>query len=245
MRLQFIGSGDAFGSGGKFNTCFHLTGVNANFLVDCGASSLIALKKFGVDINQIQTIFFTHFHADHFGGIPFFMLESQFFSKRNQPLTLVGPKGIEQWYERVMEIGFPGSSKNPPKFDLIFKEVEPNMHYQINDVDVMPYQAHHGNPGGPFLSLRLGCEDRTFAYTGDTEWTEELVKTAKNVDLFVAEAYFYEKNIKFHLDLKTLEANLHKINSKQLVLTHMSSEMLERIGSFSYQCAEDGMKIDF
>jgi ribonuclease BN (tRNA processing enzyme) len=245
MRLQFIGSGDAFGSGGRFNTCFHLRGVNANFLVDCGASSLIALKKFDVDINQIQTIFFTHFHADHFGGIPFFMLESQFFSKRTQPLTLVGPKGIAQWYERVMEISFPGSSKTQAKFDLIFKEVEPDQSYQINDVDVMPFQAHHGNPGGPFLSLRLGCDSKLFTYSGDTEWTEELVKAAKDVDLFVAEAYFYEKKIKFHLDLKTLVENLQKLNVRQLVLTHMSKDMLERIGGLSYLTADDGMVLDF
>lgn len=245
MRLQFIGSGDAFGSGGRFNTCFHLTGDRLNFLVDCGASSLIALKKSDVDINQIQTILFTHFHADHFGGIPFFMLESQFFSKRTQPLTLAGPKGVEHWYERVMETGFPGSSKTQPKFDLIFQEIEPNQQYQINGIDVAPFQAHHGNPGGPFLSLRLGCEGKSFAYTGDTEWTEQLLRVAKDVDLFVAEAYFYEKNIKFHLDLKTLETNLGKINPKQLVLTHMSQDMLERIGGLPYQTADDGMVLDF
>jgi ribonuclease BN (tRNA processing enzyme) len=68
MKLQFIGSGDAFGSGGRFNTCFHVTGSHINFLIDCGASSLIALKKNLINLNDIQTIFITHFHADQFGG---------------------------------------------------------------------------------------------------------------------------------------------------------------------------------
>jgi ribonuclease BN (tRNA processing enzyme) len=81
LRLQFIGCGDAFGSDGRFNTCFHVTGGRSNFLIDCGASSLIALKKYEIDLNAIQTIFITHFHADHFGGLPFFMLNAQFFSK--------------------------------------------------------------------------------------------------------------------------------------------------------------------
>ena len=64
MQLQCIGSGDAFGSGGKLNTCFHVTGEKANFLIDCGASSLIGLKANNINLNAINTILFTHFHAD-------------------------------------------------------------------------------------------------------------------------------------------------------------------------------------
>ena len=82
MRLQFIGSGDAFGSGGRFNTCFHLTGARTNALIDCGASSLIALKRADIERNAINTILITHFHADHFGGIPFFVLDAQLVAKR-------------------------------------------------------------------------------------------------------------------------------------------------------------------
>ena len=90
MKLQFVGCGDAFGSGGRFNTCFHLTGARTNLLIDCGASSMITLKRLGIAANDIGTILITHFHADHFGGIPFFMLDAQFFSKRTQPLTIAG-----------------------------------------------------------------------------------------------------------------------------------------------------------
>jgi len=76
MQVQFIGTGDAFGSGGRFNTCFHVIGDQADFLIDCGSSSVIALKVNNVGLNSIQTIFVTHFHADHFGGIPFFILDA-------------------------------------------------------------------------------------------------------------------------------------------------------------------------
>ena len=124
MKLQFIGSGDAFGSGGKFNTCFHVTGETINFLLDCGASSLIGLKKHNVDLNSIQTIFFSHFHADHFGGIPFFILDAQFFSNRKEPLTIVGPKGLNECYKRVLETSFPGSSKTKTRFDLEVVELD-------------------------------------------------------------------------------------------------------------------------
>ena len=69
MRLQFIGCGDALGSGGRFNTCFHVTGGDANFLIDCGASSLSALKRFGVARETIDLVLITHFHGDHIGGL--------------------------------------------------------------------------------------------------------------------------------------------------------------------------------
>ena len=44
MRLTIVGSGDAFGSGGRFNTCFHLAAVGKNFLIDCGASTHVAFS---------------------------------------------------------------------------------------------------------------------------------------------------------------------------------------------------------
>ena len=84
MRIQFLGCGDAFGSGGRFNTCFHVVGDRVNFLIDCGATSLVAMKKFSVDRNAVDTILLTHFHADHVGGIPFFVLEAQLVTKRDQ-----------------------------------------------------------------------------------------------------------------------------------------------------------------
>ena len=87
MRLQFIGSGDAFGSGGRFNTCFHVEGAGANFLIDCGATSLVALKRLPIERNAIDFILLTHFHLDHFGGVPFFMLDAQLVAKRTRPLT--------------------------------------------------------------------------------------------------------------------------------------------------------------
>ena len=93
MQLQFVGCGDAFGSGGQFNTCFHLVGRNVNALIDCGATSLVAMNKLAINRNDIDTILITHFHADHIGGLPFFILEANYVLKRQRGLTIAGPPG--------------------------------------------------------------------------------------------------------------------------------------------------------
>ena len=240
MQLQFVGCGDAFGSGGRFNTCFHVIGARANFLIDCGASSLIAMKRLGIAPNRIQAILFTHFHADHFGGLPFFILDAQFFSKRTEPLVIAGPHGLEDWFERVMETAFPGSSKTRQRFDLTLRELRNAEPAEIGALCVTPYLVDHGNPGGPFFALRVAVEDRIIAYTGDTQWTDAIIEAGENADLLIAEAYFRDKPVPLHLDLATLERHLPAIGAKRLILTHMSDDMLAQRGDVVHETAEDG-----
>lgn len=240
LSLQFVGCGDAFGSGGRFNTCFHLVGERTNLLIDCGASSLVAMKRLDIDRNAISTIVITHFHADHFGGIPFFILDAQFFSKRREPLTIIGPVGLQGWYERVMETAFPGSSQATQKFELRLLEITAGGMLDVGDMKIHAYQAIHGPPNGPYLAVRIEAEGRSVAYTGDTEWTPALIPAARDADLFIAEAYFREKAIATHLSLNAIEANLDKLRPKRLMLTHMSDDMLHHPDNRNYETAEDG-----
>lgn len=240
MRLQFLGCGDAFGSGGRFNTCFHVTGARTNLLIDCGASSLIAMKKFAIDRNAIDTILVTHFHADHFGGLPFLMLDAQFYSKRARPLTIAGPPGLPDWFARARETSFPGSSAVKPRFELILRELKQRERVEIGGIAVTPYPVSHGNEGGPFFAYRVEAEGKTICYSGDTEWAETLIEAAGGADLFVCECYFFDKPVKLHLDLKTLQQHLPRIAAKRVILTHMSDDMLSRLRDVTYETAEDG-----
>jgi ribonuclease BN (tRNA processing enzyme) len=247
MKVRFLGSGDAFGSGGRLNTCFHVTpgpesGAGA-FLIDCGATALPALKAAGIDRNAIDTILITHFHADHFGGVPFFILDAQFFAKRTAPLTIAGPEGLRDWYVRALETAFPGSSSTRQKFGLSLVELEAGRRQAVGDLTVTPQRVIHGPPGGPFFAYRIEVGGRVLAYTGDTEWTEALVEVGRDVDLLIAEAYFRDKAVPFHLDLASLERNLDRIRPKRLVLTHMSDDMLRQADAVPYETARDGLEI--
>ena len=243
MQLRFVGCGDAFGSGGRCNTCFHVTGDAVNLLIDCGATSLPALKGLGIARENIDLILITHFHGDHFAGLPFFLLDAQ-FSRRVRPLVIAGPQGIEMRLRQVMEALFENSSTTRQKFDLSVVALTPEETRTFGAVKVTPFPVVHGDSGGPFLAYRIEAGGRVIAYTADTEWTEALVPLACGADLFIAEAYTYDKSIRNHLSLTTLEAHLAEIAPKRLILTHMSDDMLARIDELGREAARDGMIVE-
>lgn len=243
MELCVLGCGDAFGSGGRFNTCFHVKASATRFLIDCGASALIAMRRFGIDPNGIETIFLTHLHGDHFGGLPFLILDAQLVSRRIPPLTIAGPPGLRERLPALMEAMFPGSSTVERKFALHCIEVEPDETTEINDVTVTAFPVRHPS-GGPSYALRLVIEDKVICYTGDTEWVDALVPAARGADLLIAEAYTAERAVRYHLDFATLSRHLPQIEAKSVLLTHMSPDML---GHPSEGCepAKDGSLILF
>ena len=243
MQLQFVGCGDAFGSGGRQNTCFHVTGAAVNFLIDCGATSLPALKRFGIARDDIDLILITHFHGDHFAGLPFLLLDAQ-FTRRTRPLVIAGPQGIEMKLANLREALFEHSSKTKQRFDLSVVALEAKQSRTLGNVKVTPYPVVHGESGGPFLAYRIEAEGRVITYSADTEWTDTLIPAARDADLFIAEAYYYDKVVKNHLSLKTLEVHLPAINARRLVLTHMSDDMLGRLGELPYTAAHDGMVVE-
>src|SRR3954454_21841320 len=124
MAIRFLGCGDAFGSGGRFQTCIHVHARGREFLIDCGASSLIAMKRFGVDPNTIETILISHLHGDHFGGLPFLLLDAQYVSGRKTPLTIAGPPTLSSRLDALREAMFPGSAAADLPFRLEIVEME-------------------------------------------------------------------------------------------------------------------------
>jgi ribonuclease BN (tRNA processing enzyme) len=124
MNITILGSGDAFGSGGRFNTCLHVEAGQQRMLLDCGSSSMVALNKAGIARNGISTLLFTHFHGDHFGGLPAFLLDAQFVSRRKEPLTIAGPVGIEHRALHALDADFPGAATNRWRFPIDFVEID-------------------------------------------------------------------------------------------------------------------------
>ncbi len=244
MHLQFVGCGDAFGSGGRFNTCFHLVGKQINALIDCGATSLVAMNKLAINRNDVDSIFISHFHADHFGGVPFFILEANYVLKRERALTIAGPPGLKARYAELMEVSFPGTKTLELRFPLTLKELEIGRRSEVGHVRVVPFHVMHDDRGGPCLGFRFEAEGKVIAFSGDTEWTDTLIDIGHDADLFICEAFTRDKPITTHMALTALERHLGQIRPKRLVLTHMSNDMLARRAELPFDTAEDGMIVE-
>jgi ribonuclease BN (tRNA processing enzyme) len=241
VRVRFLGSGDAFGSGGRLQTCILIESGGFRGLVDCGASSLIALKRAAVDPNEIDAILITHLHGDHFGGIPFFVLDGQ-FSRRSKPLVVVGPPGLAERVTRAMEVLFPGSSQARRKFEIELRELADPAPATVGPLRVTPYEVVHAC-GAPPYALRIDLDGRTVVYSGDTEWTDHLISAAAGADLFICEAYFYDKPVKFHLDYTTLARHRASLGCRRLIVTHMGPDMLARVAELPVEAAYDGLEV--
>jgi len=241
VSVQFLGSGDAFGSGGRLHTCILLAG-QTQCLVDCGATALIAMQQYGIDSNRISTIFLTHLHGDHASGIPFFILDAQLNRQRTQPLTIVGPPGTTAWYPQVMEVMFPGSSAVTRKFTITIIEFIPDRPQTINGIEFVPFPVMHGNI--PAFALRLSLDGKIITYSGDTQWTDTLLAAANGANLFIVEAYFYEKAVKNHLNYSTLKLYWDKFQAKRIILTHLHNDLLGRLEQLDAETARDGMLLE-
>jgi ribonuclease BN (tRNA processing enzyme) len=242
VTVTFAGSGDAFGSGGRLQACIHLRApADSPVLLDCGATSLTALKRLGLDPGEVSAVFVSHLHGDHFGGLPFLVLDGQ-FSRRTAPLSVVGPPGIARRLADTMECLFPGSSTTPRRFDVQVTELAPGSATTIGGVTAHAWQGDHPS-GAPPLLLRLELTGKTVAYTGDTAWTEAIIEAARDADLLIAEAYYRDKSIPYHLRLADLEAHRGQLTARRVILTHMSADVLASGPDKNYEHAHDGLTI--
>lgn len=243
MRIRFAGTGDAFGSGGRWQTCIHLTTGRQVLLVDCGATSLVALKAQGLDPNAVGAVAVTHLHGDHFGGLPFLILDGQ-FSRRSAPLLVAGPPGTGARLTEAMEALFPGSSRAHRGFPVAVTELAPGgAAVELGAARVRGWEVEHAC-GAPPLTLRVDLGGVSFGYSGDTQWTPALAEAARGADLFAVEAYTFDRPVRYHLDYRTLRAHLGELHAHRLVLTHMSADMLARLADADLPAAYDGMVID-
>ena len=243
VRVTFVGSGDAFGSGGRFQTCILVDAPGIRFVIDFGASSLVALNKLGIDHNTIDAIVFSHIHGDHCGGIPFLLMDAMLAAKRTRPLTIAGPPDTKARIDGVAEALLPGMHVMKPTFPLDYVEMELARRHVLGAIAVTPFAAVHTEATNP-TSLRVEVDGKVVSYTGDSAWNENIPKVSTGADLLICECYFYEKRVRFHMNYPDIKSHWNELGAKRTVLTHLSREMIRYKDSIPEECAYDGMVID-
>jgi ribonuclease BN (tRNA processing enzyme) len=241
-RLTFVGSGDAFAGGGRFNTCLHLQADGTEpLLLDCGASSLIALKRLNIDPASIGHVALTHLHGDHFGGLPWLILDGQ-FAGRTKALKILGPPNTPNRFDQLFDVLYPGSREAERAFETTVAEYAANVPEEFGPARITAYPVVHTPQTMPH-GLRVEYAGKVIAYSGDTEWTDTLIELAAGADLFVCECNFFDKKAPGHLDYMTLLEHRLQLECKKLVLTHMNDDVLARADELEFEAAADGSVI--
>jgi len=247
VKLTVIGCGDAFGSGGRLQSAYILDHAAGRVLIDCGATTTMGLSSAGIDPNGIPDIVVTHLHGDHFAGVIWFLMHAVIVARRDRPLAIHGPRGVEARITAAGELLYPGMFDMARNFALSFHEMTPSRPSRINGLDVSVFEVQHPS-GAPSHALRCADGNRIFAFSGDTSWTEALVDAGRNADLFLTECYELERVTTMHINWLSLRPQLDRIGAKRVVLTHMSTDMLRRRGEINdarIAFAEDGAIYDF
>ncbi len=250
MRLTILGCGDAFSGGGRLPSCYLVEMGGTTFLMDCGPAVLAALKRAGRSTNDFQFIVISHLHGDHFGGLPFLLIDAIYPAQRAAPLTLIGPPGLEARFRLACEVFYPRVLDAPHPFPISFIELDDDGAHEIEGlpgIAITPYEVNHFS-GSPSYALRFETKDKVFAFSGDAGWSENVVEVGRNADLYLLECYQFDLELPMHLDYVTIARHFDAIGARQLVLTHMSEAMLasgSKIDHSRCKLANDGMVIDF
>lgn len=247
MKLTIVGSGDAFGSGGRLQTSFHVAVGEWNCLIDCGATTLMGMSRLGLDPNDVSAIFISHLHGDHFSGLVWWLLHARHVAKRQTPLTIVGPRTIAERYRAATEALFPGSSDKSLAFDLNFREFDENAPCEIGPAVVSVFSVSHPS-GAPSYAVRLAAADKVVSYSGDTEWVDALLDVARGADVYITECYSFDKAVPHHMNWQQISSHLDEFAARRVVLTHMGDDMLARVGAGldvgQVVLAKDGLTLD-
>ncbi|MFZ0657302.1 MAG: MBL fold metallo-hydrolase [Candidatus Binataceae bacterium] len=241
--ITMLGTGDAFASGGRAQAGFIIDADGTRVLMEAGPEILGAMKRHAIRPNHLDLIVISHLHGDHFGGLPFLILEYMWESRLDGPLTIVGPRNLESRCWRLLKTLFPGFSLERIKHKLHFVVIEPGATLQIGKVKLSAIRSPHTKPDIS-LSLKVEVGGKTIVFSGDTGWNDALVKFAAGADLFVCECtYFESKHLKFHLNYPELAEQREKFKVGRMLLTHIGREVLNHRRQIKIEMAADGMKL--
>jgi len=243
MKLHILGCGDAFGSGGRNQSGYLVEAGDRMFLLDCGPTSLLAMKRAGIDPRRLDAIILSHLHGDHFGGIPFFFIEFLYQQPKDKPLTIAGPPGTEAKVRQLFQLMYGNANNDKEIPPTCFKTLYPDQPALIDGIEVHPFRVPH-QTDEISLGLKVVYDGTQLLFSGDSAWTESFIDQARGVDLFLCECSFYDEQPGMHINYQVLRANLSRLECKQLVLTHLGEQMLARQSELKVMLAMDGLVVE-
>jgi len=241
VRVTFIGSGNAFADGGRSHACIHVSAPGVSLLLDCGGSSLPAIKR-EIDPEAIDAIAISHLHGDHFGGITYLVIE-QHFAGRKAPLTIGGPRELSDRLRAAESSLYPDFFRKTKVGFPIREIVLGAEETELGGALVSALPVKHVKESDPH-GLRVRVGDKLVAYSGDATWSDDLARVAKGADLFICDASFFDSDDPSHISYRTLMSHRDELECQKIMLTHLGAETLARIGELEIEHAVDGTTVE-
>jgi ribonuclease Z len=183
LDLTFLGTGNAFAPTRYWSSFI----ANGKYLFDAPPTLLPHLRKLGIDPRDIEVIFISHFHGDHYFGLPFALLEFAEKEPRTKDLIIVGPPGIKGRVEASTNLAFANVFRKRDRgYPLTFVEARNEREARAGGCSYIPYRVQHV-PDLESFGFRVTLDGYTIAYTGDAVYSEALVRLADGADVLVSE----------------------------------------------------------
>jgi ribonuclease BN (tRNA processing enzyme) len=243
MRVTVLGAGDAFFNGGRRHSGYLVEAGGACFILDCGTTTLLALKTLGIAVGRIDFVAISHLHGDHFGGLPFLFLEYLFEQPRSRPLLIAGPPGTEERVWMLYRAMYRELSHRPLSFPLQFCELTPGHAETLCGVELFPFRVPHQEQDVS-MGYLVKAGEKSLLYSGDCAWNENLVRYSRNTDLFICECCFFHSRTTFHVSYPEVAAQRDRLGCQRLLLSHVGREVLENLDKVHIECASDGLMIE-
>jgi len=241
-EVVFIGTSDAFGAGGRRQSAVFVRGERGGMLLDCGATTNTGLAQLAIPRDEIDVILVSHFHGDHFGGIPGFLYAALYADRRRHPLEIVGPPEIEsRVHALATAMGHPLGNRDWT-FPIHYREIHPGQTLEAGPATLRAFATAHqleAHPQG--YRVQLGRE--SIAYSGDTGWFDALPRAVAGSGLFICECTLERAGLDFHLSLEEIREHRDDIDCGRLMLTHLGDSMQRLRGEIEIETADDGLAV--
>ncbi len=186
MKVQVLGSGTILPSALRSAAAYAVTVGDKTLLLDMGPGLLRRMAEAGIEINDVDMVFLSHFHPDHIGDfVPFvFASKYQIGRARERDLTILAGVGFGELYNGLVEVY--GEWIIPETYRIHIEEMGEDRR-DFGDFSVSTVKTNH-NPES--IAVRIDAGGRSLVYTGDTDRSESLVEISGGADLLIIDTAF-------------------------------------------------------
>ncbi len=222
MELIFLGVGEACDE--RYPNTSLLVHTKKTILLDCGFSVTHEFFKYEKDEEKLDIVWISHFHGDHFLGIPLLLLRL-WEQGRKRPLHFVGQKGIREVVNSAMKLAFP-SLANKISFEYIFHELGDGEEKEVQGINFKGAYTGHSQPN---LGLRLSDGENAIYYSGDGPPKDGTYNLVKGCNLIVQESFLLNEDIYGHGNFLASIDFVRKVGLKRLAVLHMQRDARDGI----------------